>query len=386
MATPVNVGDVATRLLADSLGRDADGVWFAPGRVNVIGEHTDYNDGFVLPMALPQGTAAAVARRKDAHVRIVSASAPEPVSIGLAELSPGHPDGWAAYVAGTLWALAQRGVATPGLDIAVAGDVPLGAGLSSSASLECAVASVVNDLTESHLDPTTLAGVARHAENDYVGMPCGVMDQMASMHGARDHVVLIDTRTLTVDPVPFELARAGLTLMVIDTRAPHRLVDGAYAQRRTTCEQAAHTLGVAALRDVDDLPSAMLRLDDEVPRRRVRHVVTENERVHDVAQLLTDGSDPRAIGPLLTASHISLRDDYEVTVPELDIAVDTALATGAHGARMTGGGFGGSIIALVEQSDITPVQHAVAAAFAAHGFAAPVAFTALPSDGAHRLH
>jgi len=382
---PGAVGEVAGRLLAQVWAREPDGVWFAPGRVNLIGEHTDYNDGFVLPLALPHGTAAAVAVRDDGRLRMVSATAGEPIEIAADELVPGRGDGWSAYVAGVLWALQDRGARTPGLDIAVAGDVPLGAGLSSSASLECAVATAVNDLADARLDRTALAGVARHAENDYVGMPCGVMDQMASMHGVQGHLVFLDTRSLTVEPVPFDLEASDLTLLVVDTRAPHRLVDGAYAQRRATCERAAEAVGVPALRDVGDLEGALLQLSSEVDRRRVRHVVTENQRVLDVVAHLRAGNDPRGIGAALTASHVSLRDDYEVTVPELDVAVDAALGAGAHGARMTGGGFGGSVIALVDAQRAEEVRAAVLEAAGARGLPTPSVFGVQPADGARRL-
>lgn len=377
--------DAATKLLADRLRREPEGVWFAPGRVNLIGEHTDYNDGFVLPLALPHGTAAAVARRDDMRLRLVSASRQAVEQTDPIDLDPGRAEGWTAYVAGTVWAMREIGIDVPGLDVAVVGDVPLGAGLSSSASLECAVALAVNDLTRAGLDRTMLAGVARHAENDYVGMPCGVMDQMASMHGLADHLVFLDTRSLVVEHVPFDLRTSGLVLLVVDTRAPHRLTDGAYAQRRSTCERSAATLGLTALRDVTDLEAALAALPDDVARRRVRHVVTENQRVLAVTQRLSDGSDPRQIGDLLTASHTSLRDDYEVSVPELDLAVDTALGAGAYGARMTGGGFGGSVIALVDSDDVADVQAAVTSAFAAAGFAEPGPFAARPADGARRL-
>jgi galactokinase len=371
--------------LHQRLASRADGVWFAPGRVNVIGEHTDYNDGFVLPLALPLGTAAAVSRRADALVRVVSGTHPETVEMSLAELAPGVPSGWAGYVAGTVWAMQAGGVDVPGLDVAVVGDVPLGAGLSSSASLECAVALAVSDLAQAGLSRTRLAEVARHAENDYVGMPCGVMDQMASMHGEAGHLVFLDTRTLEVEQVPFDLRRAGLTLLVVDTQAPHRLVDGEYAQRRSACERASAALGLTALRDVSDLEATLTTLADEEMRRRVRHVVTENRRVLDVVGLLRSGADPRAVGPLLTASHASMRDDYEITVAEVDTAVESALAAGAHGARMTGGGFGGSVIALVDDADVAGVEASVTDAFAAAGFDAPSVFSTQPSAGARRL-
>jgi galactokinase len=229
-----------------------------------------------------------------------------------------------------------------------------------------------------------VALLAQRAENDFVGMPCGVMDQFASTHARAGHLLLLDTRTLTVEQIPFDLAAEGLELLVVDTRAPHRLVDGEYAARRRSCEEAARLLGVPALRDVDDLPAALEALADETLRRRVRHVVTENRRVLEVAARLRDG-DVRGIGPDLTASHVSLRDDYEVSCVELDLAVDTALAAGAHGARMTGGGFGGSAIALVESSATADVRAAVLAAFAAAGLAEPGFVEALPSAGARRI-
>lgn len=369
-----------------AFGTDPEGTWCAPGRVNLIGEHTDYNDGFVLPLALPQRVTVAARRRDDGVLRLRSLQEDGEVEVAPGT-GPGDLAGWAAYVAGVAWALREKGVDVPGADLVVDGEVPLGAGLSSSAALECAVGLALLDLAGTTLSPTELALAAQHAENDYVGTPCGVMDQMASVHGQRGHVLFLDTRSLQVEPVPFDLERWGLALLVVDTRAPHRLVDGEYAERRDTCHAAAKALGVPALRDValSDLASDLDRLDSDVARRRVRHVVTEDARVLEVVDHLRRGQDPRTVGPLLTASHASLRDDYEVTVPELDTAVDAALAAGAHGARMTGGGFGGSVIALVEAADVDAVSDAVAAAFDEAGFAPPRAFVAVPAEGAHRL-
>ncbi|MGN6331652.1 MAG: galactokinase [Motilibacteraceae bacterium] len=369
-----------------AFGTDPEGTWCAPGRVNLIGEHTDYNDGFVLPLALPQRVTVAARRREDGVLRLRSLQEDGEVEVAPGD-GPGDVAGWAAYVAGVAWALREKGVDVPGADLVVDGEVPLGAGLSSSAALECAVGLALLDLAGAALSPTELALAAQHAENDYVGTPCGVMDQMASVHGQRGHVLFLDTRSLEVEPVPFDLERRGLALLVVDTRAPHRLVDGEYAERRATCHAAAKALGVPALRDValSDLPSELDRLDSDVARRRVRHVVTEDARVLEVVDHLRRGEDPRVVGPLLTASHASLRDDYEVTVPELDTAVDAALAAGAHGARMTGGGFGGSVIALVEAADVDAVSDAVAAAFDEAGFAPPRTFVAVPAEGAHRV-
>ena len=368
-----------------------NGVWAAPGRVNLIGEHTDYNDGFALPLAVPLRVRCTASPRPDGLLSAVSAQAPGmPVSVPVATLAPGSVTGWAAYPAGVLWALGAAGHPVGGLDLAVDGDVPLGAGLSSSHALECAVAVACTDIFALGLDRIELARIVRRAENDFVGAPTGIMDQLASLCGLAGHVLLLDTRALSVDPVPLDLAGHRLALLVIDTRAPHALVDGEYAARRRTCEQAAAQLGVAALRDVSaaGLPAALAALagpGEEVMRRRVRHVVTENARVLTVVDLLRGGADPRRIGPALVASHESLRDDYEVSSAELDTAVQAALDAGAHGARMTGGGFGGSAIALVDAGAAEPVADAVRAAFAARGFTAPAAFVVTPADGAGRI-
>ena len=365
----------------DLFGRDAEVAWRSPGRVNLIGEHTDYNDGFVLPLALTRGTDVRAARRDDRVLRVASAQRrDETVEIALDGLAPGSVDGWAAYVAGTAWALAERGVAVPGADLLVDGTVPRGAGLSSSASLECATAGALLALAGAELPLRDVALLAQHAENDFVGMPCGVMDQFASTHARAGHLLLLDTRSLEVRHIPFDLAADGLSLLVVDTKAPHQLVDGEYAARRASCEEAARLLGVPALRDVVDLDSALAALDDDVLRRRVRHVVTENGRVLDVVDLLESG-DVRAIGPLLTASHVSLRDDYEVSCRELDLVVDTALASGALGARMTGGGFGGSAIALVESGYVDHVRDEILSAFRSAGLTEPAFVDAEPGDG-----
>jgi galactokinase len=369
----------------DVFGREAEVGWRSPGRVNLIGEHTDYNDGFVLPLAIPREVRVHAARREDRLLRIASVQAPGAiVEIPLDDLAPGSVTGWAAYAAGAAWALQGHGVALVGADLLVDGDVPQGAGLSSSAALECAASGALLALAGAEVPLTEVALLAQRAENDFVGMPCGVMDQFASTHGRAGNLLLLDTRSLETRHIPFDLAAEGLTLLVIDTRAPHALVDGEYADRRRSCEQAAVLLGVPALRDVDDLGSAMSRLDDDVLQRRVRHVVTENARVLEVVALLESG-DVRAIGPALTASHVSLRDDYEVSCPELDVAVDAALSAGAHGARMTGGGFGGSAIALVETGDVAAVQDAVRSAYSAAGFTEPAFLEAVPVDGYGRL-
>ncbi len=381
--TPVERARSAFR---EACARDPYGVWWAPGRANLIGEHTDYNDGFVLPFALQYGVAAAVAPRDDGTLVMRSLQHDGEVRLAVADLTPGATHNWSAYVAGVVWAMREAGHDLPGLDVVVDGDVPAGAGLSSSAALECAVAVAFRDVIGATLDATTVAGLARRAENDFVGAPTGVMDQMASMHGRTEHVLFLDTRTLTVEHVPFALAEQGLALLVIDSRAPHELVDSEYAERRDSCQVGAQLLGVPALRDIssDDLDEALGRIDDEVVRRRVRHVVTEDERVLEVVDRLRSAGDPRTIGPLLTQSHASMRDDFEITVPQVDTAVEVALSAGAYGARMTGGGFGGCVLALVDEDQAGEVGRAIEQAFADKGFDAPATFVALACDGARR--
>jgi galactokinase len=368
--------------------RAPEGVWAAPGRVNLIGEHTDYNDGFVLPLALPQRVLVAAARAHDGHSTVLSLQQPGPaVSFVAGTVEPGDVKGWAAYAAGVFWALRTAGQQVPDSDLVLDGDVPLGAGLSSSAAVECAVIIAVHDLAGLTLSRTALALEAKRAENLFVGAPTGVMDQMAAMHGKPGHLVFLDTRSLALEHVPFNLAGHGLALLMVDTRSSHALVHSEYAERRESCETAARLLGIRALRDVTlgGLDSAFALLPDDVLRRRVRHVVTENARVLEVVGLLRDGVNPRRIGPALTASHVSLRDDFEVTIDQLDVAVDSALAAGAYGARMTGGGFGGCVIALVDEDTLADTGDAVTAAFERAGFDKPDFLVATPSDGAHRL-
>lgn len=386
--------DDATTLFEQLTGHAPDGVWSAPGRVNLIGEHTDYNDGFVLPFAIPHRTYAAAGMRGDGRIRVASTFVDDaPVEVALDELAGFFPTPagatpavaeWAAYPLGVAWALQLAGATGNGVDIAIASDVPVGAGLSSSAAIEGATASALNDLWNAGLDRTALACIGRRSENEAVGAPTGIMDQMASMLGEPDAAIFLDCRTLDTNLVPVGIAEAGLAILIMDTRVQHSHATGGYRERRASCERGAAIMGVPSLRDVSvgDLGRAEELMDD-VTFRRVRHVVTENQRVLDTVKTLRE-SGARAIGDLLVASHASMRDDFEISVTELDTAVEAALSAGAIGARMTGGGFGGAAIALIEQAAVQTVSDAVTAAFAASGFTPPHLFTVTPAAGARR--
>jgi galactokinase len=369
-------------------GHDPEGVWFAPGRVNLIGEHTDYADGFVLPVAIDRGVLVAAGPRDDSRLRCWSLQEPEPADLRVEAIGPGKVEGWAAYPAGVAWALTRpAGEPVGGADLVVDGDVPAGAGLSSSAALECATTLALAELWGAlgRLGPVELAAAARRAEVEVVGMPCGVMDQMISMLGRAGHALFLDTRTLATEQLPLGLEVAGLRLLVIDTRATHRLVEGAYAERRASVEAAARVLGVPALRDATpELVEASAAALGDPGLRRARHVVTENARVLATVELLRAGGLDR-LGPLLAASHASMRDDFEISCPELDTAVSAAVSSGALGARMTGGGFGGSALALVPDALVDRVTTAVLAAFEVAGFRRPEIIPVLVSGGAQRV-
>jgi len=369
-------------------GTEPEGVWSAPGRVNLIGEHTDYNDGFVMPFALPHTAVAAVSRRTDGVLRLHSSDVEgSVVELRLDDLAPDSDRNWTAYPAGVVWALREAGHPVTGADVHLASTVPAGAGLSSSAALEVVVALALNDLYDLGLQRWQLARLCQRAENVYVGAPTGIMDQTASACCEAGHALFLDTRDLSQKQIPFDLAAEGMVLLVVDTRVKHSHSEGEYGKRRAGCERGAALLGVDALRDIPygELDAALERLGDDAEAvRLVRHVVTEDERVEKTVALLESG-ETRAIGPVLVAGHASLRDDFRISCPELDLVVDTALASGALGARMTGGGFGGSAIVLAEAADVEPLTKAVQEAFAAADFTAPRVFEAVPSAGARRL-
>jgi galactokinase len=353
--------------------------------VNLIGEHTDYNEGFALPFAIEARSWVAVARRDDDRLRMRSLQQPDHDSeVALDELAPGHPEGWSAYVGGVVWALRKAGHDVPGLDVLVDGRVPLGSGLSSSHALECAVALAVDSLIGAGLDVNELARLSLATENDFVCARTGMMDQLASLRGTAGHALFLDNRNLEVEQVPLDPVADGLRLLVLDTRVHHGHADGEYGDRRAACERAVELLGVTALRDLTmaGLDEALGGLPAEL-HGRVRHVVSENDRVESAVGVLR-ARDWAALGELMNASHASLRDDYEVSCDELDAAVEAAREAGAAGARMTGGGFGGSVVALVPAGAVDDVTAAVRSAFADRAWDRPDVFEVTPSDGGRR--
>jgi galactokinase len=342
----------------------------APGRVNLIGEHTDYNQGFALPIALPERTVASLAPDDTAVLTVRSDREPGDVAIPL-DTSPGDVTGWAGYVAGVIWALRRADHPVVGGTMSITSDVELGSGLSSSAALECAVLGAITTATGADIDRLEQARIAQRAENEYVGAPTGLMDQLASLCGQSRQALLIDFEATTVRTVPFDPATAGIALVLINSRSPHRHAGGEYAARRASCERAAADLGVSSLREVQERGLATLRaVRDPVDARRARHVVTENQRVLDVVAALAD-DDFDAVGRSFGASHASMRDDFEITTTHIDLIAETAEHAGALGARMTGGGFGGCVIALVPNGRIQSVDDAVTVAMREADLPAP---------------
>ncbi|WP_406275629.1 galactokinase [Nocardia sp. NBC_00881] len=361
------------------------GVWAAPGRVNIIGEHTDYNNGYALPIAVPQVVTCTAVATGDGRARVSSRQHPgESVNAPITGLAEADVSGWARYPLGVVHEYLRRGHAVAGVTLELDGAVPVGAGLSSSAAVECAVAIALRDLFALPVADTDLIDIGRAAENTYVGAATGTLDQSASVLCTAGHALFLDFAKGEHTQIPFDLAAAGLQLLVVDTNTPHQLVDGEYGKRRTECQEAAAALGVRALREVTDVAETD-RIGDPVLRRRARHVVAENARVLAVLHTLRGRHDPREIGSILTAGHASLRDDFEISTPQLDAAVDTALAAGAYGARMVGGGFGGSIIALADAEHTRHIAAAIATRFHTEDFAAPRTLVAVPSAGARRI-
>ncbi|WP_046321157.1 galactokinase [Mycobacterium sp. UM_Kg1] len=342
----------------------------APGRVNLIGEHTDYNGGFALPIALPQRTSVSFTPAETDNLTVASDRADAPVNIPLST-APGQITGWGAYAAGVVWALRDSGFAVPGGTMTVRSDVPIGSGLSSSAALECAVLGALASAAGLDIDRIEAARIGQRAENDYVGAPTGLLDQLAALFGEVSHALLIDFRDVAVHPVPFDPDDSGVTLLLLDSGQRHGHVDGEYGARRASCERAAAELGVASLREVAHRGvEALAALRDPVDARRARHVLTENERVLDFVAACTE-RDFAAAGALFSASHASMRDDFEITTEHIDLIADSAVAAGALGARMTGGGFGGCVIALVPAELTMKVGDAVRAALTAAGYPEP---------------
>jgi len=366
----------------ETFGAEPDLVAAAPGRVNLIGEHIDYSEGFVLPFAIKDRTLAAARKRDDSIVRIASVQRRNKiVTVDIKDVKPGLKGEWERYALGVLWSM---GV-TRGIDLMIDGHVPLGAGLSSSAALECSVATAMNHLFDMGFSLEELARLTQRAENQYVGVPCGIMDQSVSLMATNDFALLLDCRDLSTRNIPFDVASHGLELLIIDTQAHHALTDGGYAERRASCESVAAKLSIKSMRELTmEQLNASRHLITETEYIRARHAVTEMKRVLDCVEALSLG-DFVKVGQLINASHISLRDDYTVSCPELDTAVDASLAAGAMGSRMVGGGFGGSAIALIQASKTSQTIRAVEKAFADKKFKTPRFFTSLPSQGAELI-
>jgi len=370
---------VIEKKFLEIFGEEPDLVAAAPGRVNLIGEHIDYSDGFVLPFAIKDRTLVAARKRDDSIVRIASVQRRNKVvTVDISRVKPGLKGEWERYALGVLWSM---GVKT-GVDLLIDGHVPLGAGLSSSAALECSVATAMNHLFGMGFTLEELARLTQKAENQYVGVPCGIMDQSVSLMATQGSALLLDCRDLSTKNIPFDVAASGLELLIIDTQAHHALTDGGYAERRASCESVVAKLAIPSLRELsmEQLEASRSLLTD-TEYLRARHAVTEMKRVLDCVDALSS-SDFVRVGQLLNQSHASLRDDYAVSCPELDTAVDAALSAGALGSRMVGGGFGGSAIALIQASKTTETIKAVEKAFSNRGFKAPRFFTSLPSQGA----
>lgn len=381
-----------TRRFGEVYGRAPDGVWRAPGRVNLIGDHTDYNDGLVLPFAIGRAAMVAIRLRRAGeperdNVDLVSTYAPigerlSRASFTITGLTPGAVPDWGAFPAGVVHALIGSGAEIPGFELLLDSTVPVGAGLSSSHAVEVATIVALNDLLDLKLDNSAMARLTQKAENDFVGSPTGIMDQTASLMGRAGSALYLDCRTFETQAIPLPLDEHGLSLLVIDTKVTHSNAEGGYAARRADCSRGADLLGVTSLREIpDDIDLSPLEGETA---RRIRHVLTENARVRQTTERLLE-RDVVGIGELLSASHASLRDDYEVSCSELNLAVETAMDAGAIGARMTGGGFGGSAIALIEKARESDLQDMIRSRFNDERLDTPDIFEVQPSLGAQRM-
>ena len=368
-----------------ALNRDPQWIAAAPGRVNVIGEHTDYNDGFVLPMAIDRYTVITAAPNGTDQITLRSAAGDGTAKVDLTQpLKPGPKGYWANYPLGVIAGFLARGLKPAGFDAVLNSTVPLGGGLSSSAALEVATATLLEAITGHKLDPVEKALLCQKAEHDYAGMPCGIMDQFISVLGRENHLLLLDCRSRKPELVP--MTDPSVALLITNTNVKHELTGGGYAQRRAQCEQAAKILGVPSLRDAtgDMLEPARSRMDQTV-FRRARHVIGEIERTLHAAEGVRASNWP-TVGQLMYASHASLRDDYEVSCAELDAVVDIAQAIGPKGGvigcRMTGGGFGGCAVALVQADKVAAVSGRVAAEYEQRTKLKPTLFVSRPAAGA----
>ncbi len=367
------------RLFAERFGQSPRWIVRAPGRVNLIGEHTDYNDGFVLPIATDRAIWIALRPRDDRTVAVHSADYDDDATFSLDDLNKGG-SGWIEYLKGVAWCLREAGHPLHGWEGVISGDVPREAGLSSSAALEVAAARAFAAVGNLDWDPIAMARLAQRAENDWVGVNCGIMDQLISAAGRAEHALLIDCRSLEIQPVPFP---PDVAVVVLDTATRRGLVDSEYNQRRRQCEAAAEFFRVPALRDVGPALFEREALDlDETTQRRAMHVITENDRTLQAVEAMRR-SDVAALGVLINKSHESLRDDYEVSSEALDAMVQSALSQpGCHGARMTGAGFGGCAMALVDGAAVDDFNRAVAAEYRARTGREPAVYVCHPSNGA----
>ncbi|MDS1032123.1 galactokinase [Porphyromonadaceae sp. NP-X] len=371
-------------------GQPADGLYFAPGRVNLIGEHTDYNGGYVFPCALSFGTYLLIRKNGGNTVRFRSLNQPDAVEVPLNKLTTRLDNSWANYLIGVFAQFIKKGVKiNEGFDILIWGDVPAGAGLSSSASLEVVTAYALNDQLKTGYDRTELALMSQKAEHEFALVNCGIMDQFAAAQGKKDHAIFLNCDTLEFDLVPVKLN--GIKVLISNTHSPHKLDSGAYNQRVAECKKAVEQLNkVRPIKYLAELTEEEFKniesaITDETAKKRARHVVSEVQRTKDAVKALRAG-DILQFGKLMNASHVSLRDDYEVTGPELDTMVEEAWKIdGVIGSRMTGGGFGGCTVSLVKDEAIDTFIKNVGSAYEAKIGIKPEFYIAEIGDGACRL-